>query len=432
MYPHRVFRSSIPWLLTAGVLLGLLVRARVLNGLLDFTTGMLLIAAICVAGFALTEVAMRLGSCRADTKNQARLFLTTVSLLAVVVELTFRFVFVSHVAYMEQNGHPSYVPRTAKTAPTWFHVFASNANIYMRKEEFDHFRTTNSLGLAEREIETDKPPGEYRVVAIGDSFTEGVGTSYDSSWVRVLEGRLQAVYPHTSIRAVNAGVSGSDVFFAYVLLKGRLLDLKPDLVIVAINDSDVLDIAVRGGKERFQQDGSTLFTNAGPSWEWLYGISYTFRHIIHDLWGYDGQLIKRKESEATYGAAITQIMSAIDDFVDLAQEHGFQLLIVTHPHEWEVRTNMYGLGFDKVVDRLRHLKGLSALDLLEHFTGHGIMTDANLSDFYWPIDGHHNGRGYQAMGEAIAQAVINWKAPRQGNRIVTASLHADKRLPVAR
>lgn len=144
-----------------------------------------------------------------------------------------------------------------------------------------------------------------------------------------------------------------------------------------------------------------MFTNAGPSWEWVYGISYTFRHIMHDLWGYDGQLIKRDE------AVITHLMSAIDDFVDLAHKHGFQLLIVMYPLEWEVRTNMYQFGFDQVVDRLRHLKGPSTLDLLEHFTTHRIMTDANVPDFYWPIDRHHDSSGYQSMGEAIAETIVS-------------------------
>ena len=48
----------------------------------------------------------------------------------------------------------------------------------------------NSLGFRDREFPKEKPAGELRVLAIGDSFTFGAGVQLDDCWVQLLERRL--------------------------------------------------------------------------------------------------------------------------------------------------------------------------------------------------------------------------------------------------
>lgn len=369
------------------------------------STGLLLLGAICVFAFLVCEGVARVFAGSPNWKNQARLLVTTVGILLFVVEIFLRYGLGFHMTYMERNGSSSYQSGFGQRNPTWFNVLGPDTEIRHVKREFTHVRTTNSLGLAEREVSSEPSANEYRILALGDSFTEGVGTDYDSTWVRVLERKLTSSFPGKSITAINAGISGSDVFYEYMLLKERLLDLEPDLVIVAINNSDVNDIIVRGGMERFQADGTTVYSNSPPSWEWIYGISFIFRSIVHDVLGYDWLFMKPDEAVVAQRQAAAQITTAVDAFARLAREEEFRLLIVTHPHEWERRSHNYAFGFGDVVADLANDTGIAYVDLLDYYTVNRIITEENAAEFWWQLDAHHNGRGYQAMGNGIADTI---------------------------
>ena len=75
-------------------------------------------------------------------------------------------------------------------------------------------------------------------VALGDSTVEGVGaTRPDRTYVSRLHERLRAVYPNA--RVANLGVGGATS--ADVLLRqlDRAIDLRPDLVTLAIGPNDI-------------------------------------------------------------------------------------------------------------------------------------------------------------------------------------------------
>lgn len=378
-----------------------LVYRRILNGALDITAGFLFLTAAATAALILVEIAMRIVRLSVDTRRNVRVLVVTLVIVAFGVEMLFRFGLRTHYTYPEENGRRPFESLFEEPPPTWFHSLEYG----VEHQEFSHVRTRNSLGLAERELPPAKSSDEYRIIALGDSYTEGVGTVYDSTWVKALERNLTAALPNRRITTINAGIAGSDVFFEYMLLHERLLSVDPDLVIVAINTTDVYDIAARGGMERFQPDGSTMYSVAPPSWEWLYGISFIFRHVVHDLLRYDWLFMTPHEIAKARRDALSLITSAVDAFADLSQEAGFGLLIVTHPQRWEVRVNNYNYDFGDVVSYLEGNAGVASIDLLDYYTAKGIMNEENASEFYWPVDGHHTGPGYQAMGDAIADAV---------------------------
>ena len=386
-------------------ILASLVYMRVRADALNLTTGLLFLGIICTLAFLVSEGSMRILAQSANWKNPIRLLLATVSALLFVVEIFLRYGLGLHATYMERNGESGYQSAFGSMTPFWFQVFSPNVEIRQPRTEFNHVRTTNSLGLAEREVSSEPSANEYRILALGDSFTEGVGTVDDSTWVRALGRKLTSAFPDKSITAINAGISGSDVYYEYMLLKERLLDLQPDLVIVAINNSDVNDIMVRGGMERFQADGTTVYGNSPPSWEWIYGISFIFRSIVHDVLGYDWLFMTPDEAVAAQRQALAQITTAVDAFVRLAREEGFRLLVVTHPHEGEMRTHNYFRGFGEVVADLANDTSIASIDLLDYYTVNGIITEETAAEFWWRLDAHHNGRGYEVMGDAIADAI---------------------------
>ena len=123
-------------------------------------------------------------------------------------------------------------PRPAGTMAL---LFPPGAEESFETPEFAHTSRINSLGLRDREI----APGEsdqYRIVAIGDSFTYGWGVNLEDTWVKRLEGNLHA--QGLDVQTVNAGAPGAGPS-NYADAAERVLPvLKPDLVVVAMLHDD--------------------------------------------------------------------------------------------------------------------------------------------------------------------------------------------------
>jgi len=98
----------------------------------------------------------------------------------------------------------------------------------------------NSSGIREREeIGFDKPPGQRRIVCLGDSFTFGWGIREEDGWVRLLENALRV--DDDTIRTVNCGAAGTTVVDEYRYgLEKRFHRFGPDLVLVTLCLNDLI------------------------------------------------------------------------------------------------------------------------------------------------------------------------------------------------
>jgi hypothetical protein len=79
----------------------------------------------------------------------------------------------------------------------YYYMNAANRAEDFNKPEFHYMHTYNSLGLRDKEFSETRKPNEYRIMGIGDSFTEGVGTAQDSTWLKQLEYHLNSPSPST-------------------------------------------------------------------------------------------------------------------------------------------------------------------------------------------------------------------------------------------
>lgn len=98
----------------------------------------------------------------------------------------------------------------------------------------------NSAGIRDREELTGrKPPGQRRLVCIGDSFTFGWGIPEEQNWVRMLEERLRA--DARDVRTVNCGAAGTVCIDEYVHgLRTRFASFEPDAVLLTICLNDLV------------------------------------------------------------------------------------------------------------------------------------------------------------------------------------------------
>jgi len=101
--------------------------------------------------------------------------------------------------------------------------------------EYDVVYKTNELGIRDRPVPKVKVQGEFRMLAIGNSFTEGWGVPAKAGMLRVAE-RTANENPsrRRSLRIVNAGMSGFGAAQGYLLARSLIERVMPDAILFVL------------------------------------------------------------------------------------------------------------------------------------------------------------------------------------------------------
>ncbi|MGE4607230.1 MAG: SGNH/GDSL hydrolase family protein, partial [Myxococcota bacterium] len=92
--------------------------------------------------------------------------------------------------------------------------------------------TINSSGFRDREYTREKPPGVFRIAAIGDSVSFGLWVPQHASYPRQLEVLLNdRAAPNARFEVLNFGVTGYNVTQVVERLRTLVLDYDPDLIV---------------------------------------------------------------------------------------------------------------------------------------------------------------------------------------------------------
>ena len=99
----------------------------------------------------------------------------------------------------------------------------------------------NADGFRSPPMPRDKKPGVLRIACIGDSWTFGMNVNQDATYPGRLETLLKQQRPTADLEVMNFGVLGYSSFQGLQLLKSRVLDLRPDVLVIGfgMNDSSV-------------------------------------------------------------------------------------------------------------------------------------------------------------------------------------------------
>ena len=89
----------------------------------------------------------------------------------------------------------------------------------------------NAFGLNDVEFVVPKPPGRFRIMALGDSFTYG-SVPYPDAVMTRLEEALRADCPGIDLDLLNFGIGGTSVWDYKILLDLAGPTFDPDLVLV--------------------------------------------------------------------------------------------------------------------------------------------------------------------------------------------------------
>jgi lysophospholipase L1-like esterase len=169
------------------------------------------------------------------------LLLFTVLLCLLLAELVVRAIPSPLDSIVNKRGRTKVRFNPYRPDGTLGYVLRPDWETIQEGEEYSVRVTTNSLGLRGASAPARKPPGAHRILVVGDSFAFGYGVEDWESFPARLEIELGNTSP--SVEVLNAGVPGWSADSYLVLLRQHGFALEPDLVILAISENDIGDLA---------------------------------------------------------------------------------------------------------------------------------------------------------------------------------------------
>lgn len=111
--------------------------------------------------------------------------------------------------------------------PTRGHAYAENLNLHFATDDYEIDFETNKLGMRDQPIGSVSDEG-LRILAVGDSFTQGHGVQLADAWPKQLEAR----FPGS--RVYNTGVSGYGLQQMRATAEFFVPELQPQLIVVGL------------------------------------------------------------------------------------------------------------------------------------------------------------------------------------------------------
>ena len=136
-----------------------------------------------------------------------------------------------------------------------------NATGTLAGREYEITEVINSRGIRGPEYPVEKPAGEHRILALGDSFAEGYTVEFEELFSEQLESRLRRRGHHRT-EVINAGTAGYSTDQELLFFEEQGAAYRPDLTILLFYVNDVLYNTRtrywRGFKPRFVEGGAGL------------------------------------------------------------------------------------------------------------------------------------------------------------------------------
>jgi len=134
---------------------------------------------------------------------------------------------------------------------------------YTEEKKLSVAHQTNSLGLIGEEVSIEKADDTYRIIILGDSYTEAFQVPKEKNFCGLLEKLLEQDLNSQlkDVEVLNAGVSGYSPIKYYLAYQRELAKLNPDLVMVQLFANDVFEDNVAKAKSIIDEEGLPVQIN---------------------------------------------------------------------------------------------------------------------------------------------------------------------------
>jgi hypothetical protein len=299
----------------------------------------------------------------------------------------------------------------------------------------------NSKGLRDKEYSYEKDRGVFRILVLGDSFTEGFQVPLEDTFCKVLERRLNKGGRHVEV--LNAGFAGIGTDYELLFFSREGYKYRPDLVLLAFFGNDISDnfrskdiLDGRGIHVAYEKKGAVvrlkqLLAKNSCAYNYL-GLVLPARVPVVAGWlmklgllssqpldtdkregrSHTSVFAKEYSGELLRAWELTEML--ISQLEKQVRESGASLLVVNVPfaeqmHERQFQSQGAVSGTegvewdfekpDKLLSRFLGDYGIPFLDLLAAFRKQAEKTDL----YYTGSDGHWNVAGHRLAGEVIGE-----------------------------
>jgi len=136
-------------------------------------------------------------------------------------------------AYLRMKDR-AWLQKRDSAIPGLPYEFVPNQKVRSRSAEY----RINAYGWRGPDFPVEKPPGENRILFLGDSIVQGAFVSEEDCVAGRLESLWRASSGHETTRVINAGVSSYDLLAYVALYRGRAREFDPDAVVIGITMND--------------------------------------------------------------------------------------------------------------------------------------------------------------------------------------------------
>lgn len=332
-------------------------------------------------------------------KNKIFKFLFFLFIILILLEVLLRSIGLYKTKHETSFGKYVYF-FSGEESRGWLHSNPPNTLIHEATNEFVYDNKYNEFGHREISVDSFINHKGFKIIAIGDSYTQGDGVAYEYTWVKALEKKCNDSLKNNTL-IYNAGVNGSDVFFNNEMLKQKLLPLKPNLVIECINRSDILDVYYRGGQERFCVNNKLCSPNK-KWWEPLFKYSHNVRAFLNIFFKYDKNLIKIDKFREIEEKGVDEIISQISKTQAICKEEKIDYLLLVIPN---VNSLQFSGIFDTIDKKLpQQISSINVYDcMLKEFQ------TKDIKKYSWKENKHYNSEGYMLLSNFIWTQIISNK-----------------------
>ena len=276
-------------------------------------------------------------------------------------------------------------------------TYPSNPRGYFDQyDSIEHY--FNSEGWREDEIPVEKPPGTFRILALGDSYLFGQGVRPEDLFINKLEVLLNEMEPSRNVQTINTGQSGYNTWTELQLLKKRGLDFAPDLVMLNFVPNDVEpDIFTDRPKIEFFTDYTSSYTAS----DWLTKRSDLWmltKRTMAQQWRANAYLQESMRSYQTNSEKWQRCRESLLEIQTVCQAHDLPLVVVIWPFFINLNGNYPFAAIHEQVISLCQASGIPVIDLKDHF---GDASGPEL--WVHPLDQHPNEHAHQLAANAVAE-----------------------------
>ena len=316
------------------------------------------------------------------------------------------------------------------------HSFIPNSRGYSTSKEWNVAYDINSFGLRDRDYPVEKASNAFRILALGDSITEGHGVAIEHTFVKALERKLNEAFGDDGVtyEFINSGIGGYSPIMEYLFLSKRALLLKPDMVVLFYDFNDLKDDHDYEVTTVFDKDNLPLRCfpykriraySFHPIERFLIKYSRYYLYLENRI---NKKLFKLRHKGIRFGDEIPasigfkgsdhivqELWNRNEKYLglihEILKERKIPFVIVSYPWAVEVSPTEWSkgrlsLGFEvgktydqpQAVDFLRRFsdeRGIPFINLYYDFK------KSDVHPLYYDTDGHFNANGHALAAEAL-------------------------------